>query len=90
MDFEWDEDKAFANEQKHGVTFAEAAEVFGDQLSRSVPDPDHSRDEERFLIFGATAGGRNLVVSYSETEARIRLISAREMTRQERRAYELE
>jgi uncharacterized protein len=89
VDFEWNPEKALENERKHGVSFVEATQVFGDELSRSVPDPDHSEAEDRFLIFGQTAAGRNLVVSFTEREFRIRLISARDMTPQERRAYEL-
>lgn len=52
MDFEWDESKADANVRKHGVTFWEATEVFGDELSSSVSDPDHSQGEDRFLLLG--------------------------------------
>ncbi len=88
LTFEWDPGKALENEQKHGVAFSEATEVFGDDHSSSVPDPDHSTDEERYIIFGATRQGRCLVVSYTEREGRIRLISARQMTPRERRAYE--
>ena len=88
LDFEWDSEKARRNESKHGVSFAEAAEVFGDEMSSTVPDPDHSAGEERFLIFGVTKGGQYLVVSYSERQNRIRLISARPMTARERKAYE--
>ena len=87
MDFEWDEKKATANEHKHGVTFQEAAEVFGDDHSTTVPDPDHSVEEERFIIFGRSSAGRGLVVSFTERDGRIRLISARSMTPRERRAY---
>jgi len=87
--FEWDPEKARENEQKHGVAFPEATEVFDDNHSSSVPDPDHSIDEERYLIFGMTKRGRYLVVSYTERDNnRIRLISAREMKPHERRAYE--
>jgi uncharacterized DUF497 family protein len=86
--FEWDPEKARQNEQKHGVTFFEASEVFGDDHSSSVEDPDHSIDEARYLIFGMSARGRYLLVSYTERGDRIRLISARQMTSQERRAYE--
>ena len=86
--FEWDPDKARDNEQKHGVSFLEASEVFGDDHSSSVPDPDHSSDEERYLIFGISQQGRYVVVSYTERGDRIRLISARQMTPRERRAYE--
>ncbi len=88
MDFEWDSEKAKENEAKHGVPFGEASEVFGDDHSSTVPDPDHSEDEDRYLIFGVARNGRYLVVSYTEREERIRLISARTMTPRERRAYE--
>jgi uncharacterized DUF497 family protein len=88
MDFEWDSRKSEVNERKHGVRFEEAAEVFGDSLSLSVADPDHSLDEERWLIFGQTESGRHLVVSFVERLDVIRIISAREMTRHERQAYE--
>lgn len=88
MDFEWDPEKALANEEKHGVSFFEGCEVFDDELSSSVRDPDHSGDEDRFLIFGMSKNRKYLVVSYAERGDRIRLISAREMTRQEQKAYE--
>ena len=86
--FEWDPEKVRENEQKHGVTFLEASEVFDDDHSSSVRDPDHSVDEERYLIFGISKQGRHLVVSYTERGERIRLISARQMTSRERKAYE--
>jgi uncharacterized DUF497 family protein len=54
LTFEWDPEKARENEQKHGVAFPEATEVFGDDHFSTVPDPDHSTDEERYIIFGAT------------------------------------
>ncbi|MDZ7841906.1 MAG: BrnT family toxin [Gammaproteobacteria bacterium] len=88
MDFEWDPNKARRNKAKHGVTFEEGAEVFGDQYSSTVADPDHSHDEERFLIFGRTRQGRYVVVAFTDRGDRIRLISARQMTRREREAYE--
>ena len=88
MEFEWDPDKARRNEKKHGVSFHEALEVFNDDLSSSVPDPDHSEDESRYLVFGQSAVHRHIVVSYTERAERIRLISAREMTPRERKAYE--
>ncbi len=88
MDFEWDPTKARANEQKHGISFFEACEVFGDEHSSSIRDPDHSVDEDRHLIFGVSKGGKYLVVSYTERDERIRLISARDMTPRERQAYE--
>jgi uncharacterized DUF497 family protein len=86
--FEWDSDKARENEQKHGVSFLEASEVFDDDHSSTVQDPDHSVDEARYLTFGASKQGKHLVVSYTERGDWIRLISARQMTARERRAYE--
>jgi len=65
MDFEWDEFKADANKRKHGVTFWEATEVFGDELSSFVVDPDHSSGEERCLLFGRTESSKHLVVSFT-------------------------
>jgi uncharacterized protein len=88
LEFEWDTEKARTNDQKHGVTFFEATEVFGDEHASSVRDPDHSLAEDRYLIFGVSSGGRHLVVAYTERDDRIRLISARQMTPRERRAYE--
>jgi len=88
MDFEWDSNKAHANQRKHGVSFSEAAEVFGDDHSSCTTDPDHSESEERLLVFGVTSTGNHLVVSFTERLHAIRIISARRMTRQERKAYE--
>jgi uncharacterized DUF497 family protein len=88
LDFEWDPEKARENEQKHGVTFFEASEIFDDDHSSSVRDPDHSQDEDRYLIFGMSKGGKYLVLSYTERGGRVRPISARPMTPRERRAYE--
>ena len=88
LNFEWDPEKARENEQKHGVSFVEGSEVFDDDHSSSVRDPDHSQDEGRYLIFGMSKGGRHLLVAYTERGERVRLISARQMTPRERRAYE--
>lgn len=88
IEFEWDPTKANTNENKHSVSFYEACEVFEDIHSSTVRDPDHSQDEERYLIFGASKSGKYLVVSYTERSDRIRLISARQMTPRERKAYE--
>jgi uncharacterized protein len=88
MDFEWDERKELANQKKHGASFLEASEVFADELSSCVRDPDHSDEEERFLLFGVTLKGNFLVVSFTERLDTIRIISARPMTRQERNDYE--
>jgi uncharacterized DUF497 family protein len=88
VDFEWDPKKAAANERKHGVTFQEAAEVFSDDDSSTVPDPDHSLGEIRHVIFGRTRAGRRLVVGFTERSAKIRIINARQMTRRERLPYD--
>ena len=74
--FEWDPQKADENERKHAVTFTEATEVFDDDHSSSMPDPDHSANERRYLIFGISKQSKHLVVSYTERGDRIRLISA--------------
>lgn len=88
MQFEWDPEKAQRNETKHEVSFMEASTVFDDDYSSTVVDPDHSRDEERYLTFGTSSSGRALVVAHTDRGANIRLISARAMTPRERRAYE--
>lgn len=90
MRFEWDPEKASRNLAKHGVTFEEAQDVFVDNLFVTFADPDHSEGEGRYLILGRSGSGRLLVVSYTESGRTIRLISAREATRRERRAYEEE
>lgn len=86
--FEWDPAKAAENLRKHGVSFDEATEAFGDPLSLNMPDPRHARREERFLVLGLSRSGRLLVVSYAERGARTRLISARLAGRSERQRYE--
>ncbi len=86
--FEWDPWKAARNLNRHGVSFGEAIRAFSDPLSITVPDPDHSIGEERFLLMGIGSRGRLLVVSHSEVSDRIRLISARPANRRERRDYE--
>ncbi len=88
MEFEWDPQKAGANAQKHGVTFEEAATVFGDPLAITFEDPDHSKDENRYITFGLSIQKRLLVVSHSERRDRTRIISARPMDRKERIIYE--
>lgn len=89
MRFEWDDEKARANEQKHGVSFEEAQTVFFDEHALLYDDPDHSDDEDRFLLLGPSARLRVLVVvhCYRESDEVIRMISARRATRRERRAY---
>jgi uncharacterized DUF497 family protein len=90
LQFEWDEDKAARNLKKHKIAFGEAATVFGDPLSVTFPDPDHSIEEDRFVILGTSENGSLLLVSYTDREERIRIISARKATRRERRTYEEE
>jgi uncharacterized DUF497 family protein len=88
MEFEWDVDKADRNIEKHGVSFHDAATVFGDPLAMTYYDPDHSDDEDRYLTFGHAMSGHLLVVSHTNRGERIRIISARRMTRRERKSYE--
>jgi uncharacterized DUF497 family protein len=88
MEFEWDEDKAEANERKHGVSFTEAQTVFGDPLSLTGYDPHHSDEEDRYITMGTSVEQRLLVVSHTDRGDRVRIISAREATRKERRDYE--
>jgi uncharacterized DUF497 family protein len=90
MVFRWSESKAEANNKKHGVTFEEAATVFGDENAKIYDDEDHSTDEERFLLLGHSVISRLLMVChcYREDDAVTRIISARTATRHERRKYE--
>ena len=88
MDYEWDQEKAASNLEKHEVSFEEAASVFSDPLYIDFYDPDHSVDEHRYLIMGQSTAGRLLIVSYTERDDVVRLISAREMSSSERNAYE--
>ena len=87
-EFEWDPLKASANLVRHGVSFAEAATVFFDPLSITVTDPLHSGEENRFVITGLSYQRRALVVVHSDRGDRIRIISARLATRNERNKYE--
>ena len=88
MQFDWDPNKAAGNETKHGVSFEEATTVFGDPLSDTYDDPDHSWEEHRFLIIGTSEQGRLLLVAHTEEDEIIRIISVREPTRKERKLYE--
>jgi uncharacterized DUF497 family protein len=88
MNFEWDARKAMSNEEKHGITFDEAATVFGDPLALTFNDHDHSETEWRFLTFGLSSESRALVVAHTARDDMIRIISARPMTSRERRDYE--
>ncbi|HXV78674.1 MAG TPA: BrnT family toxin [Candidatus Binatia bacterium] len=90
MEFEWDPKKAAKNLRKHKVSFNEAATVFGDSLSATVPDPDHSLAEDRYITVGMSSRGRLVMVAHTEHGERIRINSARGLTRAERKAYEEE
>jgi uncharacterized protein len=89
-DFEWDERKARANLAKHGVTFGESETVFADPLAKVRFDSSHSEAEERRVIVGTSAKVRLLLVSFTDRADRIRIISARPLTRSETKAYEEE
>jgi uncharacterized protein len=88
LEFEWDEAKARKNVKKHGVSFEEASTVFGDPMARTIHDPQHSDEEDRFVILGQSHRPRLLVVSFTDRGRKIRIISAREASRRERKDYE--
>ncbi len=88
MEFEWDPNKSAANLKKHGISFHEASTVFGDPLSITFSDPDHSISEHRFLTFGYSRISQLLLVVHTERHGKTRIICARRATRQERRIYE--
>ncbi len=88
MRFEWSRDKSKNNVAKHGVSFDEATTVFGDPLAKTYGDPDHGKTEQRFLTFGVSILQRFMVVSHTDRSGALRIISARPMTRRERRNYE--
>lgn len=88
LNFEWDSEKAAKNLAKHGVSFEEAETVFGDPLGRIVTDPRHSADEDRYVLMGLSHQRRLLAVMFTERGEQIRIISARQVTRRERKSYE--
>jgi uncharacterized DUF497 family protein len=89
MEFEWDTEKAVANQRKHKITFEEAQTVFMDNSALRIHDPDHSENEDRFVLMGLSSEGRMLTIChcYRENE-KIRIISARKATRAESLNYE--
>lgn len=87
-EFEWDDEKAVSNLKKHKVSFEEGATIFNDPLIATILDPDHSKDEERYISIGISIQGRLLVSVHTERENRARLISCRKATNAERKAYE--
>jgi len=86
--FEWDSKKAALNIAKHSVSFAEATTIFGDKRSITIPDPKHSQKEARFVTIGKTFSTNVIVVVYTERGNKIRIISARQASRKERKTYE--
>lgn len=88
FEFEWGPEKARPNEQRHGITFEEAEMAFDDPYARVVYDPDHSLAEHRLILIGHSDRNRLLFVSFTERQGRIRIISARKATRNERKGYE--
>ena len=89
MKFTWDENKAQTNQKKHSVTFEEAKTVFFDDSGRLIPDPDHSEDEDRFILLGQSSEFRLLLVChcYRENDEQIRIISARKANKFEQKQY---
>lgn len=88
MEFEWDQEKAQSNRDKHGVSFEEAQTIFDDPLYVDFYDPDHSENENRYIIIGTSSVGNILLVSYTERGDIIGIISARQVTKQELKAYQ--
>lgn len=87
--FEWDDDKARANEIKHGISFDEAVTIFHDSLARIFDDEVHSINEKREIIIGHSIRDRLLLISFTEQpKEMIRIISARSPTKKERKDYE--
>jgi len=88
--FTWDENKSKENHEKHGISFEEAKSIFYDPIARLIFDPDHSADEDRFIMLGMSHRLRVLIVChcYKEKEELIRIISARKATTSERKIYE--
>ncbi|PJZ23880.1 hypothetical protein CH352_18925 [Leptospira hartskeerlii] len=90
IDFEWDPAKSTSNKRKHGISFEEAKTVFYDENARIINDPDHSENEERFIILGLSHKLNLLMVShcYRSSKDIIRIISARKATKLELKQYE--
>lgn len=88
IEFEWDANKANTNQKKHAVTFEEVSTVFGDSLAVIFDDEQHSGEEQREIIIGRSDRNRILLVSFTEREDRIRIISARQASKRERTSNE--
>ena len=89
ISFEWNEDKNTKNKRKHGISFEEAQTVFVDENALLLHDPDHSHEEDRFILLGLSSGLRILVVChcYRKNDEAIRIISARKASRSEQKQY---
>ncbi len=89
LKFTWDENKALKNQEKHNVTFEEAKTVFFDDFGRLIPDPEHSEDEDRFILLGQSTQFKLLLVChcYRESGEQIRIISARKASKYEQKQY---
>jgi hypothetical protein len=89
IQFSWDENKAKSNLAKHKISFDEAKTVFDDDNARLIPDPDHSEDEDRFILLGLSCKLKVLTVvhCYKDDENNIRIISARKSTKNEEKQY---
>ncbi len=89
LSFEWDDKKSLSNQKKHHVSFEEAQTVFVDENALLIADPDHSDEENRFILLGLSAKLRALVVChcYRQENEVIRIISARKATRHEQKSY---
>lgn len=88
LNFEWNAEKAKSNLKFHGISFEEAVTVFDDTFFIVFKDPDHSVQEQRYIIIGMSVQGKYLLVSFTERDQRTRVISARELNPKERRSYE--
>ena len=89
MIFEWNTNKAISNQKKHGISFEEAQTSFSDDNALWIDDPDHSEDEDRFILLGLSSRSKMLVVChcYRENDEVIRIISARKASRKESKTY---
>ena len=88
MEFEWDPVKEVSNITKHGLSFSDAATVFHDPLAVTYFDPDHSDEEDRFITIGTALDGQLVILSHTDRDEKIRIISARLTTRREKKLYE--
>lgn len=89
-EFDWDDHKAKTNLAKHDVTFSEGVTIFNDEFVATMPDPDHSTNEERYIAIGMSVKGRLLVVCFTEREPKTRIVSCRPATPAERKTHEEE